>query len=84
MTKVITEKMPRVPAALRNIIAKIFIKRKMLQWRMVDNARELANALQNIKGAPGYEVRFHAFQGEDHLTALPASVGRALAFVLKA
>ena len=84
MSKAITEKMPKVPAALRNIIAKIFIKRKMLQWRMVDNARELANALQNIKGAPGYEVRFHAFEGEDHLTALPASVGRALAFVLKA
>jgi uncharacterized protein len=83
MTKAIIEKMPRVPSAVRNIIAKILIKKKMLDWRMVDNARELAKVLQDIKGAPGYRVRFHAFEGEDHLTALPASVGRALAFVLR-
>jgi predicted alpha/beta superfamily hydrolase len=83
MTKAIVEKMPKVPSALRNIIAKIFIKKKMLEWRMVDNARDLAKGLQKIKGASDYEVRFHAFEGEDHLTALPASVGRALAFVLE-
>jgi len=84
MTKTIMEKMPKVPSALRNSIARIFIKRKMLEWRMVDNARELAKGLQKLKGAPGYSVRFHAFEGEDHLTALPASIGRALTFVLKA
>ena len=83
MTKAIMEKMPTVPSVLRNLIAKLFIKKKMLEWRMVDNARELAKGLQTITGAPGYNVRFHAFEGDDHLTSLPASVGRALAFVLR-
>jgi uncharacterized protein len=83
MAKAIIERMPKVPSVLRNIIAKIVIKRKMLEWRMVDNARELAHELQAIKGGSGYSVLFHAFEGEDHLTALPASVGRALAFILR-
>ena len=51
--------------------------------RMVDNARELADRLSRLDGGPGYGVHFHAFEGEDHLTALPASIGRALAFALR-
>ncbi len=51
--------------------------------RMVDNARELAERLSKIDGAARYQVSFHLFEGEDHLTALPASIGRALAFVLR-
>ena len=51
--------------------------------RMVDNASELAAQLQQIKGGPKYLVRFHPFDGEDHLTALPSSIGQALAFMLR-
>lgn len=55
----------------------------MAQSRMVDNAAELAARLERIDGGPGYEARFHAFDGEDHLTVLPGSVSRAVAFALK-
>jgi predicted alpha/beta superfamily hydrolase len=82
-TDAVMKRMPFVPSALRNIVAKIFIKRKMLEYRMVDNARELAACLQRIKGARDYAVRFHAFEDEDHLTALAASVSRALVFALR-
>lgn len=50
--------------------------------RMVENARDLAARLLQIKGRPGYEVCFHIFEDEDHLTVLPASIARALAFAL--
>jgi predicted alpha/beta superfamily hydrolase len=53
------------------------------QARMVENAHELAMRLARLDGGPGYMASFHAFEGEDHLTALPASVGRALAFALR-
>ncbi len=55
----------------------------MAESRMVDNARELAGRLGAIRAPTGYTARFHAFEGEDHLTALPASIGRALAFALR-
>jgi pimeloyl-ACP methyl ester carboxylesterase len=83
MTKALTEKIPFVPPALRNIAAKILARKVMLDFSMVDNARSLAARLQEIKGGPGYLVRFHALDGEDHLTALSASIGRALAFALR-
>ena len=67
----------------QNTAAKILVKKVMLDFSMVDNARSLAARLQEIKGGPGYLVRFHAFDGEDHLTALSASIGRALAFALR-
>jgi predicted alpha/beta superfamily hydrolase len=59
------------------------MKKLMREWRMVDNARDLANRLRRIKGAPDYQARFHAFQDEDHLTVLAASIGRALTFALR-
>jgi hypothetical protein len=59
------------------------MKKLMSQSRMVDNAHDLAARLQQIKGEPGYMVRFHAFEEEDHLTVLPASISRALTFALR-
>jgi predicted alpha/beta superfamily hydrolase len=51
--------------------------------RMVDNARELGARLAALKGADGYAARFHAFDGEDHLTAMAGSIARALDFALR-
>jgi hypothetical protein len=51
--------------------------------QMVDNARELAQRLAALKGADGYEARFHLFDAEDHLSAQAASVGRAVDFALR-
>ncbi len=50
---------------------------------MVDNARELAKRLQRPEAGSRLRVRFHAFDDEDHLTVLSASIGRALAFALR-
>jgi predicted alpha/beta superfamily hydrolase len=51
--------------------------------RMVDNARELGARLAAIKGRAGYVAAFHAFPGEDHLTAMAGSIARALDFALR-
>lgn len=59
------------------------VKTLVAQALMVDNARALGERLARAKGAPGYLARFHAFEGEDHLTALAASVARALDFALR-
>ena len=47
---------------------------------MVDNARGLADRLGALKGAPGYRVRFVLFPEETHLTGVPASTSRGIAF----
>jgi predicted alpha/beta superfamily hydrolase len=80
---ILMKRMPHVPSAIRTIIARIFIKRMMLDWRMIGNARKLAKQLARINGGPDYSVRFHLFEKEDHLTALPASIGHGLAFALR-
>lgn len=54
----------------------------MDEGRMVDNAWELANRLGRITGE-GYAACFHAFDEEDHLTGLAASIGRALDFATR-
>lgn len=82
MTSAMANKLPKVPSVVRNLIGRFAYKRMILDWRMVDNALDLAMRLQRVKGAPGYCVRYHAFEGEDHLTALPASISRALSFAL--
>jgi predicted alpha/beta superfamily hydrolase len=51
--------------------------------RMVDNARELGQRLAALKGRGAYEGRFHLFDGEDHQSAMAASIGRALDFALR-
>ncbi|MGH6957423.1 MAG: alpha/beta hydrolase [Caulobacteraceae bacterium] len=50
---------------------------------MVDNARQLGERLARVKGAPGYEAKFHLFHGEDHLSAMAAAIARALDFALR-
>jgi uncharacterized protein len=50
---------------------------------MVDNARALGERLAALHGAPGYTVRSHVFEEEDHLSVVPASVGRFLTFALE-
>ncbi len=72
-----------VPDTLLPSMTRAQMEKMMSESRMVDNARELAARLQQIKGESGYLVRFHAFEDEDHLTALSASIGRALAFALR-
>lgn len=49
------------------------------EGRMVDNAWELGSRLEKLT-ADGYHACFHAFENEDHLTGLAASIGRALDF----
>lgn len=51
--------------------------------RMVDNALELGARLAALKGHAGYEGRFHCFEGEDHLSAMAAAIGRAVDFALR-
>ena len=51
--------------------------------RMVDNARDLAARLTQLKGREGYEVAFQAFEAEDHMSVLSAAITRGLAFALK-
>jgi hypothetical protein len=50
---------------------------------MVDNARELGQRLAALDGHGAYEGRFHLFDGEDHQSAMAASIGRALDFALR-
>jgi uncharacterized protein len=83
MTSAITAKLPWVPPAFRNLIARLALKKMLLDWRMVDNARDLAKQLGQVTGPRGYQIRFHEFEDEDHLTVLPASIGRAVAFALR-
>jgi uncharacterized protein len=56
------------------------IKVRVRQARMVDAAREFADALRDAK-LP--EVRFVAFDGEEHGSVLAAAVGRAITFSLR-
>jgi ferri-bacillibactin esterase len=51
--------------------------------RMVENALELGARLAALKGADGYDARFHCFEGEDHLSAMAAAAGRAVDFALR-
>jgi len=83
MTAALMKKIPIIPSALRNLAGKLIVKKMMLDYRMVDNARDLAARLKQIKGGPGYAALYHAFEDEDHLTALPASISRALSFALR-
>lgn len=52
----------------------------LAESRMVDNARDLAGRLAKLKGAPGYRVRYVLFPEETHLTGIPASTSRGVAF----
>lgn len=54
--------------------------KEMADAKMVDNARGLAARLAAVKGAPGYSVRYVLFPEETHLTGIPASTSRGVAF----
>jgi predicted alpha/beta superfamily hydrolase len=58
-------------------------RKLMREARMVDNARELGERLAALKGAKGYATQFQAFEREDHLTSIAASISRTLAFALR-
>jgi uncharacterized protein len=71
------------PATLPPGMTRPQMKRLLAQARMVDNSHELAERLGAIKGKPGYSVRFHSLDDEDHLTVVPTSISRTLAFALR-
>jgi len=72
-----------IPPLFRPWVAHWFVHRMLSDWRMIGNARRMAGRLRRIRGA-GNQVRFARLAGEDHVTALPTSIGRAFAFVLRA
>jgi predicted alpha/beta superfamily hydrolase len=59
------------------------IRDLVTEARMVENALELGARLAHLKGADGYDARFHCFEAEDHLSAMAASIGRAVDFALR-
>ena len=50
-------------------------------FRMIDNAREVADTLRKIKGTKGYQVDYALFANETHNSGIPASTSRGVAFV---
>ncbi|MBY8825603.1 hypothetical protein K7G82_25095 [Sphingomonas colocasiae] len=50
-------------------------------FRMVDNAREAAEALRKIQGRNGYRADYALFPGETHNSGIPAATSRGVAFV---
>ena len=83
ITDEVAKRIPKAPPLVRKMAAWVVVKKKMLDYAMIAGARKLARRLHRIRGGPGYKVRFHIFKGEDHLTALPASIARALSFALR-
>ncbi|WP_226019051.1 alpha/beta hydrolase [Novosphingobium sp. FKTRR1] len=52
----------------------------MSNARMIGNVRDLADRLSKLGGGKGYVVRSQVFENEAHLSAVAASISRALAF----
>ena len=50
--------------------------------RMVANARGLGERLAQAKGPAGYHARSVVFEGESHLSVIPAVISRAVSFAL--
>jgi hypothetical protein len=48
--------------------------------RMVDNMRELSTRLAGLKGGPDFTVESQVIDNEDHISVIPASIGRAVTF----
>ncbi len=59
------------------------VNKKITEARMVANARGLAQRLAQAGSKSGLVVRFQAFGAEDHLSVVPASISRALAFAVE-
>jgi hypothetical protein len=59
------------------------VNKKIAEARMVDNAHALAQRLAQADAQSGLVVRFQDFSAEDHLSVIPASISRALAFAVE-
>jgi predicted alpha/beta superfamily hydrolase len=73
-----SEEAPDLPNAAE---ARTKALAEMARFRMVDNARELADWLKALPGGAGYEVIYTLFPEETHLTGIPAATSRGVAFV---
>jgi hypothetical protein len=58
------------------------VNKKIAEARMVDNARGLSQRLKQAS-EKSVVVRFQEFGAEDHLSVIPASISRALAFAVE-
>lgn len=55
--------------------------RKLLgEAKMVDNARELGARLGKLRGGKGWAFRYVEFNDEDHMSVVPGSISRTIAF----
>lgn len=57
--------------------------KEMAEAQMVENARALADRLAKLHGPPGYKIRYVLFPEETHLTGIPASASRGVAFAFQ-
>jgi hypothetical protein len=77
----VAERAAWIPPALRGWAARWFVGKMLREYRMVGNARRLAASLRRLLGG---QIRFRCGAHEDHITALPASIGMAFDFVHRA
>lgn len=52
------------------------------EFRMVDNARDLATRLKALEGGSSYTVRYSLFLEETHLSGIAAALSRGVTFVV--
>jgi len=79
----VAKRAPHLPATVQRAIAHLVVWKMLRNYAMVTNAKALAARLKRLTGLRGYCAQVHVFDREDHLTALPASIGRAMDFVLR-
>ena len=79
----VAKRAPYLPATVQRAIAHLVVWKMLRNYAMVTNAKALAARLKRLTGLRGYCAQVHVFDREDHLTALPASIGRATDFVLR-
>lgn len=73
----------QLPARLPPGLAADAIRKLIGDFRMVDNATELASRLKAYRGRGNYEVEMLVFPGETHASVVPASISRSLEFALR-
>ena len=72
-----------VPADLPAGADRAAIAKILQSARGIANARELATRLAALQGGNGYSVAFQLYDGEDHTSVIPASIGRAVTFATR-
>ena len=80
----VAERARWVPPLFRGVVAHWVVGRMLGEWRMIGNARRLAGRLRRLRAHAGGQVVFRRLAEDDHVTALPTSIGRAFAFALRA